>query len=338
MKPKGLTMEAVALKAGVSITTVSHVINKTRHVNQSTKDAVLKVIRELNYQPSKSSRPSTKSAICIGVILADAREDFYVEMIKALETVAADYGVSVVFCDSEADFEKEERNIAVLLERHVDGLLLAPADADRMPSALKELAIPVVLIDRQYESHKFLSVGINNFQSGYLGTRSLIDKGRRRVGFLGYSDPVSTIRQRTLGYKAAVIEFGSPPDPRILDLKYNSGDSFPLIEQFVRTEKPDGLVCATSTLCYELVEVLDTLEEEVQERTEIVSFDDNRWFDYVKYPISVISQPVAEIGNSALENLLKMIDNRDLSYDVKRELLFEVTMIDRARDASPTVG
>jgi LacI family transcriptional regulator len=321
-------MEAVALRAGVSITTVSHVVNKTRNVNQETKDAVLKVIEELNYRSAKMAK-SNKETVCIGVILADAREDYYVAMIKAIESVVTDYGVSVIFCDSEADYEKEKKNISVLLDRNVNGLLLAPANADRMPRILKNLSIPVVLIDRQYESHNFLSVGINNFRSSYLGFKCILEKGARKIGFIGYSDPVSTIRQRILGYKSAILEFDQTAIPKVLYLKYNRGDSFPLIKQFIFDEGFDGLVCATSTLCYELIAVLDTLGADIQKRLKIITFDDNRWFDYLKYPVSVISQPVAEIGNAALEHLLQMIEQKTPLCTIKRELLFDTSIIDR---------
>jgi LacI family transcriptional regulator len=330
MRQKNFTMEAVALKAGVSITTVSHVINKTRHVNQETKDTVLRAMKELNYRTAKMTQ-SSRGNVCVGVILADAREDYYVAMIKAIESVVADLGASAVFCDSEADYEKEKRNIGVLLDRNVSGLLLAPVDADHMPKLLQKISIPVILIDRQYESHNFLSVGINNFHSSYQGVGHIIEKGAKKIGFIGYSDPVSTIRQRILGYKSAILEFDHTLIPKVLYLKYNGGDSFPLIRQFILEEGFDGLVCATSTLCYELIEVLDTLGADIQKKLKIITFDDNRWFDYLKYPVSVISQPVAEIGNAALEHLLQMVDQKNSACQVKRELFFDVNIIDRTK-------
>jgi LacI family transcriptional regulator len=322
-------MEAVALKAGVSITTVSHVINKTRNVNQETKDAVLKVMQELNYQTSRPRPGRAKGGVCIGVILADAREDYYVSMLKAIQSVAADYDVSLLFCDSEASFEKEEKNIQLLVERHVNGLLLAPADADRVPKILKKISVPVVLIDRQYESHSFLFVGINNFQNGYLGTKSALEKGCDRIGFIGYSDPVYTIRQRIMGYKAALMEQDSSATPKVLYLKYNGGDPSPLIKRFIEEEACNALVCATSSLCGELIAVIDTLSEKIWQNLRIICFDDNRWLEYLRYPVTVISQPVAEIGNAALENLLQLVEQTNTSCDVKRELLFETTIIDR---------
>jgi len=272
---------------------------------------------------------SNGNKVCIGVILADIREDYYVFMMKAIETIANDYGISIIFCDSEADYEKEVKNISLLLEQKVNGMLLAPADAERMPQILKNISIPVILIDRQYYSHSFLAVGINNLRSGYLGTMNLLEKGCKNIGFIGYSDPVDTIRERTQGYKSAVIESDSAIIPKVLYLKYNDGDSFPLIKQFLCENNFDGLICATSSLCNELIEVFDTLDEDKKKNIRINCFDDNRWLDYLKYPISVISQPVAEIGNAALTNLLQLIEQPYNMSAVKRELFFEVTIIDR---------
>jgi LacI family transcriptional regulator len=330
MKTNSLTMEAVARKAGVSITTVSHVINKTRHVNPETMEAVLAAIKELNYRSAKMAK-SGKDGLCVGVILADAREDYYTSMIKAIESVADDYGISLVFCDSEVDPEKEEKNIQTLLARNINGLLLAPVEADYIPQTLGKTSLPVVLIDRQYSSHEYLFVGINNFQSAYAGTRHLFEKGCRQIGYIGYSDSVYTIKQRTLGYKTFTTEHCVPFTPKVLTLNYNREDSFPLIKQFILGEGLDGLVCATSTLCYELIEVLDTLDPVIRQKLKIITFDDNRWFDYLKYPISVISQPVAEIGNAALENLLRMIEQKNFAHGVKRELFFDTTIIDRVK-------
>jgi LacI family transcriptional regulator len=328
MKTNSLTMDAVARKAGVSITTVSHVVNKTRHVSQETMAAVLQAIEELNYRSVKMTKPH-KNSTCIGVLLADAREDYFTAMIKAVESVAADYGISVIFCDSEMDREKEEKNIAALAGRNINGLLLAPVEADHIPKSLKKTSVPIVLIDRQYESHDFLFVGINNFQSCYLGTKHLFEKGSRHIGFIGYSTSVYTIKQRVLGYKAFMVDTIQPFIPKVLTLNYNKEDSFPLIKQFILDEGLDGLICATSALCYELITVLDTLGPETRKQLKIITFDDNRWFDYLKYPVSVISQPVAEIGNAALENLLQIIEQKNSGCSVRRELLFDTNIIDR---------
>jgi LacI family transcriptional regulator len=322
-------MADVALKAGVSITTVSHVINKTRHVSRETMGTVLEAIKELNYQSAKFLRSRAEKDIYIGVIVADIREDYFVAIIKAIETVAADFGVSIIFCDSEADPEKEEKNIGILLERNVNGLLLAPIAADHIPRILRKISIPVVLIDRQYEKHNFLFVGINNFHSSYMGTKYLFDKGGTRLGFISYSSVIYTVKQRILGYKAALMEYGESAVPKVLSLSHNREDSSPMIKQFVKDEKLDGLVCGTSTICYEVINALEEFDKDIRNRLKIITFDDNRWMDHLKYSVSVIVQPVAEIGNAALENLLQLIEHVNPAREVKRELLFDISILDR---------
>ncbi|WP_319561027.1 LacI family DNA-binding transcriptional regulator [Marispirochaeta sp.] len=329
MKSKNLTMKDIAQRAGVSITTVSHVINKTRHVNRETKESVLKAIEELNYRGLKSGK--TNKIKYIGVIVADIREDYYISIIKAIETVATDFEISIIFCDSEDDPEKEEKNISMLLARRISGLIIAPIESDHIPKSLQETSVPVVLIDRQYESHRFLFVGINNFNSSYLGTLHLFNKGSRRIGFIGYSESVYTIKQRIMGYQACLMEHEDSSPSRILSLSYHKEDSYPLIKKFIEEENLDGIICATSTVCYEVIDVLDSLDSKTQKNLRIISYDDNRWLDYLKFPVSVISQPTAEIGSAALENLIQLIEQSNLRYDVKRELFFDVSIIDRLK-------
>jgi LacI family transcriptional regulator len=328
MKQKKATMALIADKAGVSITTVSHVINHTRHVNQSTKDIILQLIEEHDYHAAKTNKKQVSDNICIGVILADSRGDFFSLMVKALEMLADEYSISAIFCDSEADYEKEIKNINLLVEKKVDGILLAPVFVNKKPPILENISIPVVLFDRQYKSHSFLAIGINNFQSAYMGTTHLFNKGCKNVGFIGHSEAVYTILQRILGFKSAVQEKYSAIDPDVLYLKYSGGDSYPMIKEYLSHGKFDGILCATSSICYELIEVIDTLDDEAKNKIQIICFDDNRWFDYLKYPVSVITQPVVEIANSALENILQLIEHPD-EYHGKRELFFDVSIIDR---------
>jgi LacI family transcriptional regulator len=327
---KNLTMKDIAEKAGVSISTVSHVINKTRHVNQETLDIVLAVMNEMNYQKIRTPRTNGRR-INIGVIIADIREDYYIDLLKAIETVAVDYGISIIFCDSESDSIREENNLRALMERNVSGIILAPIEAASTPEILTSISIPIVLVDRQYESHKFLFVGINNFLSGYSATKYLLQKNCKNIGFIGYSETVYTIKQRSLGYKACLMEYDEKMISKLLTLNMNSENSFSIIKHFIADNDLDGLICVNSNACNEVLEVLDSLSTRTQKKLKIISYDDNRWLDYVKFPISVISQPIAEIGNAAVENLLQLIDRWEFNDSVKKELLFDTKIIDRVK-------
>jgi LacI family transcriptional regulator len=321
-------MKDVAQRADVSITTVSHVINKTRNVSEETKGAVLRAVKELNYTSSRITRSITDRTV--GVAVGDIREDYFPLMIKALETAAETLAVSLIICDSETDPVKEKNNIRLLLDRKINGIILAPTESHTIPEELRNADIPVVLIDRQYDSHNYLFVGINNFQSSYEGTRYLWAKGSKNPGFIGYNGPVSTMKERLQGFKGFITDM-QIQTPRVLLLNYNNEDSFPLIRNFILDGNLDGLLCANSSICYETAVVLDSLANKNKQRLKIISYDDIRWLDLLKYPISVISQPVAEIASAALEHVYHMIEHRDSVYDIKRELLFDAAIIDRLK-------
>jgi LacI family transcriptional regulator len=200
MQNKRVRLEDVAQKAGVSITTVSHVINKTRYVKRETRELVLKVIDELKYDTRKPRARQNGSKL-IGVIVADITEDYSISVVKAIETYASEQSYSILVCDSEDDAEKETRNIRSILDKEVGGLIISPVNSQKYPKEIKDARIPVVFVDRKYDKHDKVFVGINNFESGYFGTKYLASKGCTTIGFIGYPETVYTVHQRAVGYR-----------------------------------------------------------------------------------------------------------------------------------------
>ncbi len=326
MRKKTVRLQDVANRAGVSITTVSHVINKTRYVKQETREFVLKILDEMAYDIGKPKQ-AAKEIKFIGLIVADITEDYSISVIKAVETYATEQGISILVCDSEDDGEKERANIRTVLDRGVSGLIISPTNSEKCPRELKETSIPVVLIDRKYHTHDKVFVGINNFESGYSAAKYLIGKGCRDVAFIGYPDTVYTVRQRSLGYRACLQEHGA--EPRSLQLHYKKEDSNKLIREFIEGTKVDGLICATSDICYQVVGSLEELGVAIPEKMKIVTYDDNKWLDYLRYPISVVTQPTEEIGLHAVETLLQMIALPGENKRAATEVFFETGFIDR---------
>jgi LacI family transcriptional regulator len=328
MQNKLVRLEDIAQKAGVSITTVSHVINKTRYVKQETRELVLKVLEEMNYDTSRP-KERQKASKLIGVIVADITEDYYISVVKAVETYASEQGFSILLCDSEDDAEKERRNLKTILERDVSGLILSPINCEKYPKDIKDAEIPVVFIDRKYSKHDKVFVGINNLESGYFGTKYLASKGCRAIGFIGYPETVYTARQRAIGYRQCLQECLPDCEPRVLELNYRKEDSNKLIREFVEKFRPDGVLCATSDVCYQMIGSLEEMGISIPERMKIVTYDDNKWLDYLKYPISVITQPTSEIGFTAIDSLVRMIRHPAERKRVATDVFLETGFIDR---------
>lgn len=324
------TMKDIAKETGVSITTVSHVINKTRHVNSETREQVLAAMKRLKYDSNRAKyRGNGLSSGLIGVIIADIREDYYVSLVKTIETVASENSLSILLCDSEMDYIKEKKNITTILERNILGLIIAPINSHHFPDELRTTTIPVVLVDRQYDSHNRTFVGINNFESGFLATQHLHRKNCRHIGFIGYSEHVYTIHKRIMGYTSAIYSLESSFSPAVLNIRYGKEDSYALIKDFITKNRFDGLVCATSDICYETISVISNIDLSIPEDIKLVTYDDNKWLDYLRYPISVISQPTAEIGEYAIEKILQQFHNPNEDRFIKTEVFFDTQIIDR---------
>jgi len=328
MKKKQVRLKDIAAKAGVSITTVSHVINKTRYVKKETREHVLEILEEMAYNLNKSKNGSHKIKY-IGVIVADITEDYSISIIKSIETYASEQGISILLCDSEDDPEKEKRNIRTILDRNISGLILSPINSERCPREINETNIPVVLVDRQYKKHNKVFVGINNFESGFNAARYLIGKGCCAVGYIGYPDTVYTVKQRAMGYRACLQEHAPDSVSQILTLNYNKEDSNKLIREFIEGRCLDGLICATSDICYQVIGSLEELNINVPTQVKIVTYDDNKWLDYLKYPVSVITQPTAEIGIFTIETLLHMIEYPGENKRIATEVFLDTGFIDR---------
>ena len=329
MQNKLVRLEDVAQKAGVSITTVSHVINKTRYVKQETRELVLKVLEEMNYDTSRP-KERQKASKLIGVIVADITEDYYISIVKAIETYASEQGFSILLCDSEDDAEKERRNLKTILERDVSGLILSPINCEKYPKDIKDAEIPVVFIDRKYSKHDKVFVGINNFESGYFGTKYLASKGCGAIGFIGYPETVYTARQRAIGYRQCLQECLPDCEPRVLELNYRKEDSNKLIREFVERYRPDGVLCATSDVCYQMIGSLEEMGITIPDQMKIVTYDDNKWLDYLKFPVSVITQPTSEIGFTAIDILVRMILHPEARKMIGTDMFLETGFIDRS--------
>ncbi len=328
MQNKLVRLEDVAQKAGVSITTVSHVINKTRYVKRETREIVLKILDELNYNIRKPKTRANGSKL-IGIIVADITEDYYISVVKAIETYASEQSFSILLCDSEQDTEKERRNIKNILDKDVGGLIISPVNSEKYPKELRDAQIPVVFVDRKFKTHEKVFVGINNLESGYIGTEYLASKGCKTIGFIGYPETVYTVHERAIGYRNFLRERMPDRTSHVLKLSYRQEDSTKLIKEFMESVRPDGVLCATSDVCYQLIGSLGEMGIGVPEQIKIVTYDDNKWLDYLKFPISVITQPTSEIGFTAIDMLVRMMLHPEERRKIATEVFLKTGFIDR---------
>jgi LacI family transcriptional regulator len=327
-KPKKkIRLKDIADQSGYSITTISHVINKTRKVEEATKNRILSVIQEMGYTPP-ARRSYTIENKKIGVIISDIRVDYFYEVVRDIEDAAYESGFHMILMDSEENPEKELRCIHSLIAQDVAGIIIAPCDTTADLSFCANF--PIVQIDRKLDSDLFDFVGIDNMRSAYSITKKMIRDGFAHIGLLTFSDSNFTARERRYGYRAAMLEQGLYSDDYVLEMQYEAqgfsaaDPSQDEIAAYLKQHDDiEALLCCSSNICFQVIGVLS---EQLQEHEQIAlySYDDNKWYDYLKYPVNSISQPTTEIATVAVELLEQIIEGRQSS--VKKHIMLEYTL------------
>jgi len=311
-RKKKITIKDVAHLSGFSISTVSHVINGTRHVEENTREKVLYAIKILDYKPNILARSlKGKGTSTIGVIISDIREGFFAEVIKAIESTANCRGYNVILCDSEDSTEKESFYIDILIRKGIDGLIFAPVDTSISHEELMLNLVPTVQIDRKL--HYFITdfVGIDNVRSAEIATNHLFENGYRQIGFLGYGHEVYTMEKRIEGYNKAVFSRGIMVKPLIKTIGYNQeGVSSSIKEWISCNSNIDALICGNDEICFSALAALEEMGLNIPREVGIISFDDSKWFRFLKCPVTALKQPTQNIGERAVTLLADRIEGK----------------------------
>ncbi len=303
-RKKKVRLQDIAEKTGFSIATISHFINKTRHIDESTREIIMKATQELGYQ-APSKRHHFPKSTCIGVVIADIRVDFFNELIRELENIAYDEGFHLLIMDSEENPEKELHCIRTLIKAEVAGIIIAPCDTQADFSFCKH--IPLIQVDRKIDSDMFDFVGIDNMMATYYLTKKMIEKGNHSIGMISFADKNYCARERKKGYTLAMKENNIFKQERILEVEYDGDTIHSNISKFISQNlEIDTIICASSNICYEVLGKISRLGD--QNHIKFIStFDNNKWLDHVAYPVDAISQPITNIAITAIELLQNKI-------------------------------
>lgn len=299
----------VARKAGVSTSTVSHVLNRTRFVSEVTTAKVEAAIKELNYQPSSLARAMVvQETRTIGLIVPDNINAFFAELARGIENYGFDAGYSVMLCNSGRSAEREIAYLEMLISKRVDGVIYMTSDlaAERLES-LHERDIPVVTFDRSYEGVD--AILIDNFQGGYDATKHLIGLGHRRIGCLAGPDSPSRSHDRVVGYQEALRGAGLEVDEALVepaDWTHRGGQR--ASERLLSLgSKPSALFACNDTMAIGALAYLHSNGYRVPEDVSVVGFDNIIASAFAYPPLTTIATPIQDIGHRLCRLLLERI-------------------------------
>ncbi|TCO77471.1 LacI family DNA-binding transcriptional regulator [Marinisporobacter balticus] len=311
-----VTIKDIAKFAGVSTATVSKVINhKDENISQPTREKILNIMKEYNYIPNTAARSLvTKKTKTIGLVIPDIRNPFFHELARGAEDKANEEGYNIIFCNTDDRIEKEEKYVSMLIEKMVDGIIFTAA-SKRMNEFehLRNNRVPIILVDRDIDLKDIKGkITVDNCLGAYEGVKHLLSCGYKNIIFL--SGPLSTHPsiERLKGYKRALEEFHIPyKEENIFEGTYQSGWGYETVKMLLKKHIDfDALFCGNDLIAIEAVKALKEAGIKVPKEVGIVGFDDIYMATLVDPELTTIRQPSYEIGYSAVEMLINILEKK----------------------------
>ena len=311
MSPTGI--KDVAARAGVSVGTVSNVLNRPDHVGAATRARVEAVIAELGFIRNESARQLRAGrSRTVAYVLLDAGNPFFTDVARGVEEAAREAGLALFLCNSDQDARREDDYLDLLVEQRVRGVLVTPVDpdGDRL-AALPGRGVPVVLLDRaQHGGFDGCSVSVNDVEGGDLAVSHLVELGHTRIAFVGGPLGIVQVRERLEGARRALAAAGLPDDALVEIIT----DGLTVAEGRTAGERitgmpartrPTAAFCANDLLALGLLQQLTQLGVAVPDDVAIVGYDDIEFAAAAAVPLTSVRQPRHQLGRTAAELLLE---------------------------------
>ena len=310
------TIRDVAKRAGVSVATVSHVINGTRKVAPETAERVHRAMEELDYHPNAVARSlRTRKTQVIGVVVSDITNPFFATLVRGAEDAALEAGYSIVVCNSDETIEKENRYVQVLRRRRVDGMLLAPVGGGENPAIWKlaRQGVPFVFVDRRAPGVEADAVLSDNVGGAYLATKHLIERGHERIGIVLGIPGATTTEERLAGYRRALEEAGIPlAEELVVWGGYRvEGGRRATAELLSLTPPPTAIFSTNNLMTVGTLQELFARGVRIPDQIAVVGFDDLEWAEMANPPLTAVAQRPHEIGHRAVRLLLERLSTEE---------------------------
>jgi LacI family transcriptional regulator len=323
----------VAGLAGVSVGTVSNVLNRPEMVSPSTRERVLAAIGELGFVRNESARHLRAGhSRTIGLVVLDIANPFFTDVARGVEDVANPAGLAVILCNSDDRPEKESAHLDVLAEQRVQGVLITPTAAlSPAVEALRSRGTPVVLVDRRAPTPDQCSVAVDDVLGGRLAAAHLLERGHRRIAFVGGSTRLPQLRERHDGVARAVLEACGSEDALLVlsPATLTVADGRQAAEQIIgipADRRPTAAICANDLLALGMLQEMVRHGVHVPADFAIIGYDDIEFAAAAAVPLSSVRKPRQELGRRAAELLLDEARNEEHRHE---QPVFEPTLVVR---------
>jgi DNA-binding LacI/PurR family transcriptional regulator len=327
-----INMHHIAKRAGVSLGTVSNVINRTAAVREPLRQRVLEAIRALGYQPSQLARGLRRDYTnMIGMIIPDITNPFFPALVRAAEDVAYRHQYRLVLCNSDNDPEKESSYLEELKSYLPAGLLVIPAEDSRLRDqpVRNGRRIPMICIDREPVGWKGDTVRADNETGAYLATMHLIDHGHRHIATIAGPPHLTSATERLKGFRRALNEASLPlPTRCVVHGQFDRASGFEAALKLLRpVPRPTAIFAGNDLMAMGVLMALRELGLRCPDDVSVAGFDNIDMADLLHPPLTSVQQPVYRLGAAAAELLIQRIGGQ---AGTARRILLETELVRRA--------
>jgi len=327
------SVKDVAAAAGVSLGTVSNVLNRPARVSPTTRDRVERAMLDLGFVRNEFARQLRMgTSHTLAYVMLDATNPFFTDVAQGIELAAEGADITLFLCNSNNSPGREASHLAHLLQQRVQGILLTPLDPDsKSIDAVASRGVPLVLVDRKRNDEKFCSVAVDDELGGRLAIEHLVDRGHRRVAFVGGPETLGQVRDRLFGARRAWAEAGLPaedltamPIPALtVDEGRGAGERLAGIRA---SRRPTAAFCANDLVALGLLQHVISTGRSVPGDFAIVGYDDIFFAAAAAVPLTSVRQPRQELGRRAAELVLSEGDPEH----THQQVLFQPELVARA--------
>ncbi|WP_413989030.1 LacI family DNA-binding transcriptional regulator [Labrys okinawensis] len=308
------TMNEVALEAGVSLGTVSKVLNGNVTVAEQLRERVLAACRKLNYQRNQiAASLRSRQTHTIGIIIPDILNTFYAALVEKLENLASSGGYTVIIVTTGENAERAHARIDLLRERQVDGMIVIPAlDGSRNLESVVGSNMPCVIVDRVSADDSYPSVATDNVDAAYQGTKYLLSLGHRHIALAANSPRLWNTHERIAGFEQAMRDANAKADVRIVGMTVEEAQ-VSLASLFREAERPTALFTANNLVTLGAIRAQLECRLNIPGEMSLLAFDDFEWLKFLQPSVSAIQQPVDQIAVEAWRLMFGQLSKRPIA-------------------------
>ena len=344
MPPKKVTIQSIAQELGMSVTTISRVLNglgEKYRISEKTIELVNNTAEKLNYSPNNFAKGlRLKRSSTIGLIVPDITNTWFAQLAWEIENEARKHDYNIFLCNSNDDIKVEKKSIMLLQNWMVDGIIIAPIglESDHLIKASKE-GTPLVLIDRFFEGIDLPYISSNDYEGAFEAIQYLIDNGHKRIACLQGIVGTSPNNQRVMGYKQALKNNNVAFDPKLVmgaDFGYNTG--YTCAQKIIKDLKKTKITAIFSTgnqITLGLLKAFKEQKIQIPNDISVISFDEQVYSDLLYTPLTTVSHMNENIGDIALNMVFDQFENNSKSKPKNVVLKSKLIIRDSVKKLNP---